>query len=935
VSESRTNTICCTSFVLAALLFGCCPMVPARQGRPSIVARPRAVAAPHQPPARLFVAEAPSQIIPNSPADWTILSSQGAPFPTCEHPTYRREDGKVLRIQGPNRQLLLATARPGPLFAFEGASRLPLPISALAYWPLGNNRYRFLLRDGQVVESDDPLGEATVVEQTLRNLDRATVGKRAILAMRSNRLFRSTDGMQHWQEVTLPVPAQEPFEVTEFRMNPKGEGWIRFRPERLLLTRDDGASFALARPRAPGSTGFRADGIEAQDHWQVPLGFAECAPVLGAPPEAHLVDSALLEDGWAGLYRGRKRWWVAVAHGSQPPRVTPSAAASCHLAGIRAFETTLVVLCGHLDGSIASYFGEDDGQHFVTDPVDPPWRGGYRFPHQWQIGPYRSLIFETGERIYVRGPTSPDGKAQDRWTELDAKVRSARFDGKPTRLWVISEGENGLDVASSALDPIRFEHQGTLVTAELFDQSGAFDLHPEGLNLVTSERHLLRFDARGHLQQTLDVKYLRYLNASLPEGRAIAKDGAYLSEWEPQAGHFRPFQTVPDYSITEAKCNLAGCLFENSYRRGWDVPLGERNANLPIAGVPRTQVTRRLSCRASEQSAGTLMLLGWDDPESSELAGLCEEPDGGVAHFSLDPTGKITKLSMMGPNPDAQTQQRRLDNGTLLRYRALSAKESEVAWTKWDAASHQILRQARGLPISTTELDEVRSVLTHRGWTVFALSERQLVVPPKGEPHFLSAWEDGSFPGDPFRFLFSGAQNSVWGLRLPEYSHTVTFYPLAGGSPFTWHLGSRVYVEARLEPEGIVLTNKYQKVRAPLLNGLKHRSLGYRWVVDPRRIPRTIPDPIDDAPSPSNSSGVATVVSVAWDNATIALHGSPTDVTLEASDEIVSIDVDGQGMLTIPRSSPDASIVVYDPGTPEPHPISWSTVHCAAPAVGQ
>jgi hypothetical protein len=915
-------------FFLVALVFGCCPRVPPRQVRPGIVARPRAVAAPHQPPARLFVAEAPALVQSNSPADWTILSSRGEPFPTCEHPAYRRSDGTVLRIQGPNRQLLSAASRPDPLFAFEGAGRLPLPISALAYWPLGNNRYRFLLGNGQVVESDDPLGEMTIVQETLRDLKRATVGERAILAMRGNRLFRSTDAMLHWQEVPLPVPAQEPFEVTEFRMNPKGEGWIRFSPERLLLTRDDGASFTLARPRAPGSTGD-----ETKDHWLLPLGFAECSPVLGAPAEARLVDSALLEDGWVGLYRERDRWWVAVAHGAAEPRITPWVAGSCRMAGIRTFENTIVVLCGQRDQSFATYFSEDEGQHFVLEPIDFPSKRGSVI--EWQVGPDRSLIFETGDRLYVRSPKGLNGKTHDRWTELGAEVLSARFDGKPTRLWAISGRKNRLAVASSALDPIHFEHQGMLFASEQFERGGAFDLHPEGLNLVTDTGHLLRFDARGYLQQTLDVRYVYYPNTGLPEGRAIARPGVYLSEWDPRSGNFRPFQSVPGHQLTQAKCNLAGCLFENSYRRGWDAPLGEQPAGVSSERAPQTQATQRLSCRGSGQNAGTLVLLGWDDPESTELSGQCQEPDGRIEHFVIELAGRITKLSMLGPNPDAQAQQRRLGDGTLLRYRAFSAKESEVTWTKWDAASHQILRRVRRLPLSATELDAVQSVLTHRGWAVFALSERQLVVPPKGEPHFLRAWEDGSSAGEPLRFLFSGSQNSVWGLRVPDYGSTVTFYPLTGGAPFIWYFGSAGSVDASLEPEGIILTKKYRMTRAPLLNGLKHRSLDYRWVIDPQHIPRTIPDPIYDNPTPSNPSGDATVMTVAWDNATIALSGSPTDVTLEAGDDIVSIDITGHGTLNIPLASPETSIVVYDPGTPEPHPISWSTVHCAATAVGQ
>jgi len=903
-------------------------MVPARQRRPSVVACPRTVAESHQKSARLF-AEAPSKVIPNSPADWTSLSSQGAPFPTCEHPAYRRKDGKVLRIQGTNRQLLSAAARPDPLFAFEEASHIPLPHPALVYWPLGNNRHRILLQDGAVVESDDPLGEITMVEETLRDLDRATVGKRAILAMRGNRLFRSTDGMQHWQEVPLPVPAQEPFEVIEFRMNSKGEGWIRFRPERLLLTRDDGASFTLARPRAPGSAGY-----EAKDFWQLPLGFAECNPVLGAPPEAHFADSALLEDGWTGLYRERGRWWVAVAHGAQPPRVTPWAAGSCDPRGIGAFEKTIVVLCGQRDESITSYFSDDDGQHFVLEPIAPPSQRGYRFPNQWQVGPNRSLIFETGERIYVRSPTGPNGKAQDRWTELDAKVLSARFDGKPVRLWVISNGENGLDVASSALDPIHFEHQGTLDTMEQFDRGGVFDLHPDGLNLVAHDGQLLLFDAKGHLLQSRKYGNISYATGGLPVRRFLESSGISWQEWEPGAAdpHLTKRQSGFGHHVM---CNLAGCLFKDSYRRGWDSPLGEQPADALSERAPQTQATQRLSCRGSGQSAGTLMLLGWDDPESPELSGLCQEPDGGIEHFVIEPWSSLTKASLMGPNADPKAQQRLLSDGTVLRYRALSPELSDATWARWEPSTHRILKQDRRLPISTTELEAVQSVLTHGGWSVFVLSERQLVVPPKGNPHFLSAWEDGSSPGEPFRFLFSGAQNSVWGLRLPAYGHSVTFYPLTGGWPFTWYLGSRVYVDARLEPEGIVLTNKYPKVRAPLLNGLKLRSSSYRWVVDPRHIPRTIPDPIDDPPSPSNPSGHETVVSVAWDYATIALPGSPTDVTLEAGDEIVNVDIAGQAMLTIPLASPETSIVVYDPGNEEPRPISWSMVHCAATAVGR
>jgi photosystem II stability/assembly factor-like uncharacterized protein len=108
-------------------------------------------------------------------------------------------------------------------------------------------KYLFVGAGGSVFVTNEPLGPIVATRPSKLPIRTVSVGKRAIIGLSESSVVRSADGGTTWSNVALPAgtggfPAQ-------IAMLPSGEGLLLFAPQRVLVTTDDGATWAqLATP---------------------------------------------------------------------------------------------------------------------------------------------------------------------------------------------------------------------------------------------------------------------------------------------------------------------------------------------------------------------------------------------------------------------------------------------------------------------------------------------------------------------------------------------------------------------------------------------------------------------------------------------------------------------------------------------------------------
>ncbi len=124
---------------------------------------------------------------------------------------------------------------------------LPADIIGVAKDPSG---YLFVLVDGSVYSANDPIGPAIKVASAQPHVTSATVGKSSVLlADATGALMRSSDRGRTFAKVTLPQPDG----IVRAIVMSGPVGLVLMTPQRLLVTKDDGASWTqMSSPSEDG-----------------------------------------------------------------------------------------------------------------------------------------------------------------------------------------------------------------------------------------------------------------------------------------------------------------------------------------------------------------------------------------------------------------------------------------------------------------------------------------------------------------------------------------------------------------------------------------------------------------------------------------------------------------------------------------------------------
>lgn len=755
--------------LMVAELAGC-----ARSGAPLLRSeRPPSVPAPQR---QTETAIADPVI---SPAQWTPLRWQnGDPecflcdprhakpkllFPQCPSPVLERADGNILYVKDGARRLAPRRMGGAALFPFGRSARTLLPGTVIAYYPIGSDRYRFLLSDGHIAESEQVFGEAKAVGQPLPpRLVQAVIGKRAVIAMTRDRLFRSHDGMAHWQEIQLDYARPSPYRVERLQMNARGEGVLHLSPERVYRTVDDGETWQ----RVASLGQQRKENLLYTTSWNLDPAFGRC----DEPPRSlsSCGPATLLDDGWACLAADAERYLVVVTHGDDQSKIVPWPVANCRPRSLSAHQSTLWISCiekpvetglGRYPGPDRLFYSNDDGARFTED--SGPLIGD---AVDWRAGPGGSLITIVKNEIQWRPGRRVLTEKAPAWIGLGTETVAAAFENDPPGLWTLAQGADGLVLKQSPIDLAQFVDKRTLGTPALAKQvsKGVGELtflevtkDEVGVVLNTPDQSYYHFDSANKIWE-FDYSPLgpragatgRRMLSRQRYGRVAV--GNVIGESNDGGHTFYPFRAYGDYY--EAECNRAGCLVEDAYRRGWDLP---RGAPVVIEQESHPRLERPgplLQCNSLAGAPKTiedLLVLQPKHRGDALIAGVSTRRNGHAILHTLDRRGTHATHELLRPSREHWTKDdygetvRTADNGVVYRYRSLGSigseesASSEIEWAYLEWPTQRVWRGRRRVPIPGSWL-EFTEITPWQDWAVLTAGDRQIVIPadPRQAPYF-------------------------------------------------------------------------------------------------------------------------------------------------------------------------------------------------------
>ncbi|MBK7398862.1 MAG: hypothetical protein IPJ34_21835 [Myxococcales bacterium] len=135
------------------------------------------------------------------------------------------------------------------------AAESTLPESITGMIAVGGG-FAFVGESGTVYTTATALGPVTAKRSPPQPLRGGAAGKSSFLALAGDDILRSTDAGATWSKVTLPAGGGTP---THLALNESGVGLALLAPQRVLVTQDDGATWAalaspVSAPSASSST---------------------------------------------------------------------------------------------------------------------------------------------------------------------------------------------------------------------------------------------------------------------------------------------------------------------------------------------------------------------------------------------------------------------------------------------------------------------------------------------------------------------------------------------------------------------------------------------------------------------------------------------------------------------------------------------------------
>ncbi|MBL8714515.1 MAG: hypothetical protein JNL79_00860 [Myxococcales bacterium] len=528
-------------------------------------------APPPVPPKPVPVVKAPPPP-PPSAARWVFHDTS-----LQAHAQVSLAKGEVLQVGDQGRRWTVLDGKATPAET--------LAVGHLVDVRVDDGKYAFLGSDGAYQVADTPLGAISRRGEGPTEKARSLCfGKKALLGVTEDGLLlRAADPTAKWSSTPLPLKPGEKAMLIE--SDRKGRVLVLLSPQRLLLSSDDGATFAPLALSGIGAESLLRDG---NDDLFLRGGFALLAKLSGdklvngeKPAPLAKTELDTKEDGYSTTYLAGDRVAVVTTSYKSGKRKTEIALGGLgdklgerHLLGedggsevkVDGYGSNVLIALEDYDGDpyVRVFTTSDDGK---TITPAGSFEGRPDWPFRLFAGP-KGWAFLSG-LCESSGPCAPPQvRIGGAWKPLSKKVRieTLAFDEKNDRVYfydretrkILSLGltettptELGVDTGVEAPHAMTVDDTGTLRI-----------VHGRPLRLT-------RVSSSGGAQPPLYLPFETYAVAFAGvRGLATAVGGGGYETMD--GGEHWAKVAVAGYG--QIDCTKAGCLAGRAMRVGWDLP---------------------------------------------------------------------------------------------------------------------------------------------------------------------------------------------------------------------------------------------------------------------------------------------------------------------------------------------------------------------------
>lgn len=647
----------------------------------AVVAASCAPAAP--PPKAVPPAPAPKvEAWPLHPARW-VLRPEPSFRPLAQ---LALGDGRTLWVGAAGERWIVAPNKPP-----EPAETL-LPEALVGVVSLGKGGFSFVGRSGHVHRTETALGALRLSLPPPHAVRRVAAGKAAIVAITADdRLLRSTDGGETWNQVTV---AGDVVAWADVALS-GSQGLLLGMPHRLFRTEDDGATFA---PLAAGggSTGWlTVDAAGALVVNGTPTRTLKGGALVTAPsPKLPTlgVERYEVRTSFSGTHLftvenradyGKKKEWVLVVQrlvekaGQAPPAPVEHplhALDHCDHLDLGSLDDVVELACDALvdDGDkkvrgIALHRSTDAGKTFVKDgaaieasmaaPVVGP-NGYVLLPGQCHAQPPKYF----GKK--KPGPSSPASvTCTQSWERRTATGPFAPSERETTTAVV------ALDQGRAHLVALSFEKDAAVLERRHFDGKVEVvtklpglsqwlvprtTVHSDGTRVVLAVADSSGVEIRRSLDGGVTFTSHRVVGAqrlAVAGQRMLLSGPNLLAESDDGGATFTEVEHAE--GATALGCNAFGCATSRGLRIGFDLPGATPR---PAPAPPAKRWATPLACKPTSPFAplglGELPRVEAVEPTASvRLAWPRRKEDGTVDLLVVDRAGKTVTHPLLGPAP--------------------------------------------------------------------------------------------------------------------------------------------------------------------------------------------------------------------------------------------------------------------------------------------
>lgn len=453
-------------------------------------------------------------------------------------------------------------------------------------------KYLFVGSRGGVFVSDAPLGIAKRVGTSFDVALDMAAGRRAVLGVqRDGSLHRSTDLGVTWSKSKLPL--QDGDVVTGIAANTRGEVLVLLRPQRVLFSSDDGATWSSL-----GTPGIGAQAVTRDakgDLWLIGAMVDTRAKLLGGPARLEVATGysgpvrrkAPTEKGGDGAEKV-SRTLVGdrvVRTRTKTGSTTEIAISISTLQGdpgpwhplADASPSDAVMLSGYDDVVVAAVEAKDAIAVSRTADGGKTWESLGKVA---ELKTYGNRVFALPGWTAVTGVCRQKGCDNGRFTvdgknwqslgiDPSAFARHAFYDKARDRVLVLAESDRQTIVYAgkrdAALKPVDVKLPPGFVIAAALDDGGTLRIATR--ELTSAPLHIEKVSSELKLETPIHLPFeAEYMRLVGSRGFAESRDRA----WETADGgeHW----TETGFGGGVRACAPSGCMDDGKLRIGWDLP---------------------------------------------------------------------------------------------------------------------------------------------------------------------------------------------------------------------------------------------------------------------------------------------------------------------------------------------------------------------------